>query len=134
MPSQISVQYGSFFTYTAFILGGLLPCGNGINALIRPESALALLRFPEPSDLEAQKLTRSLIYLYGARELSLGLTVLSLWYSGYRKPLGWVILAILPIVIGDGLASLHQIGGGEWSHWVFAPVCLGIGAGLLGWI
>lgn len=134
MPSLVSTQYGRYLSNIAFVLGGLLPCGNGINALLRPESALDMLHFPEPSGLEAQMLTRSLIYLYGARDLSLGLTVLSLWYNGHRKALGWVILAIFPIVIIDGLTSLYQIRGGEWNHWAFVPVCLGLGAGLLEWI
>lgn len=77
MPSSISAQYSSYFTHGAFVVG-LLSCGNGINTLLRPESALAMLQFPVPSDLEAQKLTRSFIYLYGARDLALGLAMLSL--------------------------------------------------------
>ena len=91
-----------------------------------------MLQFPTPSDLEAQKLTHSLIYIYGARDLALGLAMLGVWYTGHRKALGWVVLAVLPVVIVDGFASRHQTGGGEWNHWAFAPVGLGLGVGLLG--
>ena len=133
MPSPTSIQYGTYLTHGALVMG-LVPCANGINALLRPESALAMLQFPAPSGLEAQKLAHSLILIFGARDLALGLAMLGVWYTGHREALGWVVLSVLPIVIADGLASRYQIGRGEWNHWAFAPVVLGLGAGLLGWI
>lgn len=36
--------------------------------------------------------------------------------------------------LGDGLIQFSLTGAGVMKHWVFVPVTLGVGAGLLGWL
>ncbi|KAK4935473.1 hypothetical protein LTR10_023489 [Elasticomyces elasticus] len=133
MSTSISTEYGSLFANGACFLG-LVPFALGINALLRPESALALLQFAAPPQPEAQKLTKSFIYMQGARNLAYGFTTLAIWYTGHREPLGYAAFAGMFIVLVDGFVARYQLGRGEWNHWAFAPVSVAVGAGLLGWI
>ena len=106
----------------------------GLTLYCTPNLPLAMLQFPMPSAIEAQKLMYSLIYLYGARDLALGVAMLGVWYTGHRKALGWVTLAGSSLAIFDGFVSRYQIGRGEWNHWSILPPCVGLAAGLLDWI
>jgi hypothetical protein len=72
--------------------------------------------------------------LYGVRNLTMGLTTLGVWYSGDRRALGFALLAGFPNALIDGFVSRWQIGGGEWAHWAFVPLGLGLAAGVLGWL
>lgn len=65
----------SILGFTIFLLAPL-QYRNEIHALTRPESALAILQFAMLSDEAAERLARSSIYLYSARGLSLGVSVL----------------------------------------------------------
>ncbi|KAI1848198.1 hypothetical protein JX265_011756 [Neoarthrinium moseri] len=119
---------------TATFLTALAPTLLGINAILRPASALSLLKFPAPSQPEGQKITYSLMRIYGARTLTMGLTTLIVWARGDRTTLGYLMFAGIPVALVDGFVSRWQIGGGEWGHWGFIGVSLGLSAGLLGYI
>ncbi|KAI0125749.1 hypothetical protein BJ170DRAFT_446035 [Xylariales sp. AK1849] len=110
----------------------LMPTFVGINAILRPASALSMLKFSAPPQPEGQKLARSLLQMHGARNLTKGLMMLGIWYSGDYTTLGYAMLAQMPVAIVDGFMSRSQIGGGEWGHWPFALVGLGLGLGCLG--
>ncbi|KAK5181699.1 hypothetical protein LTR44_005899 [Exophiala sp. CCFEE 6388] len=110
MSTSISTEYGSLFANGACFLG-LVPFALGINALLRPESALALLQFAAPPQPEAQKLTKSFIYMQGARNLAYGFTTLAIWYTGHREPLGYAAFAGMFIVLVDGLDGASGIIG-----------------------
>jgi hypothetical protein len=113
----------------------ILPICLGINAILRPASALAIFNFPEPPQPEGRKLARSLMQLYGARNLSMGLATVAVWSAGADpRSLGWMVLANVPVALMDGLVSRWQIGGGEWGHWFFVLVSFGLAGGLLGYI
>ncbi|KAI0132715.1 hypothetical protein BJ170DRAFT_259307 [Xylariales sp. AK1849] len=128
-----SSPHAHYFANAAFAVG-LIPALLGINAILRPVSALSILRFSSPPQPEAQRLTRSLIQMYGARDLTIGLTTLAVWSTGDRRALGFIMLASIPLAVVDGLVSRWQVGGGEWAHWGVIPVGLVLGAGLLGWV
>ncbi|KAK6198211.1 hypothetical protein LQW54_010488 [Pestalotiopsis sp. IQ-011] len=119
-----------YCAYGAFALG-LVPTLVGINAILRPASALSLLGFSAPPQPESQKLSRSLLRMYGGRDIALGLMTLAVWARGDRRTLGYTMLASLPIALVDGFVSRDQIGGGEWGHWVFVGIGGALAAGCL---
>lgn len=128
MPTRVD------YFANAVILASSATVLLGINAILRPASALSLLKFPAPRQPEGQKLAYSLMQIYGARNVAIGLTSLFIWASGDRRALGLAMFAGLPMAIVDGFVSKAQIGSGEWGHWGFAPVAIALGAGLLGWL
>lgn len=130
MPFSTSNSVEYFASATLF--AGLLPTLLGINAILRPASALSLFDFPTPSQPEGQRLARSLMQIYGSRNVAVGLTTLAIWSSGDRHLLGLVMFALTQIAIVDGFVSRAQIGRGQWNHWVFAILGAGLGAGVLG--
>ena len=109
---------------------GLVPTALGINAILRPRSALRVIDFPPPKDAESQKLVDNLMLMYGARDIAVGLPVLLAWYFDSRA-LGWLMLvnAVIPCV--DAWAARRQTGKGEWMHLPFAALGVGLGATLL---
>ncbi len=114
----------------------LLPGFFGLNALLRPEAALRSVQFPVPSataDPQSRKLVRGLMRIYGIRNVVFTYFLTLTWYRGDVRLLGFGLLGALPLVLTDGLVSREIIGGGEWSHWGFAPVIAGVAAGLLGY-
>jgi multidrug efflux pump subunit AcrB len=127
MPSPIIYARATFVV-------GLLPIALGINAVARPASALALLQFPAPTDPAARKVTESVLQMYGARNITLGLSTLAVWYAGSHRTLGLVMLAGIPLALIDGFVSLNQIGSGQWGHWSACIVGGVLGLGLLGYL
>lgn len=93
---------------------GVIPCVLGVNALLRPRSGLEVFQFPLPASPEARKLTDNLLRIYGARDISIGLSTLIAWYFGDRKVLGWIIISGCVVTAVDGWVSKLQIGRGEW--------------------
>lgn len=111
----------------------LAPTLLGINAILRPRTALNLLHFRPPKDAEAQRLVDNLIRIYGARNVAFGLPTLIAWYCGHREILGWLSVSGVVVASVDGWVTRMQNGEGEWNHWPFALVGVGLGGGLLGW-
>ncbi|KAM0814725.1 hypothetical protein AB5N19_00515 [Seiridium cardinale] len=124
-----SVEY---FANATFVVG-ILPTVLGINAVLRPASALSLVGVSQPSQPQDQKLAHFLIQMYGARNIAVGLLALLLWSRGERRTLGLGMFAMMPIALIDGFASRMQLGRGEWGYWFFVPVGAILGAGSLGW-
>jgi hypothetical protein len=113
--------------------GGLtvLPIGLGINAMFRPQSALSIFQFPLPSTPADQRLALGLFRMYGARNFSMGMAAGIMAYHGHAKALGWYMIGSSVVAFVDGVASKEVIGSGEWAHWVFVSVSVGLGAWLL---
>lgn len=132
MATSILSPSPHLLTNTAFLFG-LIPTALGINAILRPRSALTILQFARPKDAEAGKLVDNLMRIYGSRDIVVGLPVLIAWYLGDRQMLGWmmVIQAVIPFV--DAWATRLQNGRGEWNHLPVGFVGLGLGGGILGW-
>lgn len=121
-----------YFVNAAAVLG-VAPIVFGVNAILRPHSALSLLQFSAPPQPEGQRLTLSLIQIAGGRNIALGLMILAAWTRRDRRTLALTILATTPVAVIDGFVSRAQIGRGEWNHWAFIPLSLGAAGGLLGW-
>lgn len=127
------------------LLVSLLPALVGINAVLRPSSALEMLGFrssfaglstssPSPTD-EQDRLALALTQMYGARQLSLGLTTIAAFsVSDDPVVLGAIMLAGIPIAVIDGFVSKALTGKGQWGHWAAVPVSLVLGLGLFGWV
>lgn len=111
----------------------MLPAFFGIRALLMPEDALLAFRFSTPSAPGARTLTRSLVRIYGIRNVAVSYLLALLWSTGDDKLKGLGLLAGIAMCFTDGLMSIHVRGGGEWSHWLFAPAVGGVCAGLFGW-
>lgn len=85
-----------YFANTTFAVG-LVPIILGINAILRPASALSILEFPAPPNAEGQRLAKSLMQIYGGRNISLGLLMILIWARGDRRTLGLAMFASIPI-------------------------------------
>ncbi|KAH6874785.1 hypothetical protein B0T10DRAFT_498555 [Thelonectria olida] len=116
------------YAATAVVTLGMMPGLVGINSLLRPAHALSLLGFPSPPDAQARKLAHSLMQMAGARNLTMTLATLAVWFTADRRTLGYTMLAGAPLALIDGFISRGVVDGMEWGHWTFVPVSLGLGA------
>lgn len=116
---------------TGGLLYGLLPLTLGLNALIRPSSGLAVFQIPPPKDPYGHKIALGLIRVYGARNTTLGLCVLAMWYYSRFEVMGWACLVSCLMIVTDGFVAREVIGRTEWNHWGFAPVGVALGLSLL---
>lgn len=132
MATSILSPSPQLLTNTAFLFG-LIPTALGVNAILRPRSALAILQFARPKDAQAGKLVDNLMRIYGSRDIVVGLPVLIAWYLGGKQMLGWIMVvqAVIPFV--DAWATRLQNGNDEWNHLPVGFVGLGLGGGILGW-
>jgi hypothetical protein len=106
--------------------------GFGINGMLRPRNALAVFEFDLPASAADRKLVDSLMVLYGARDLFMGIAICVAAYFGNRKTLGWILIAGSGVAFVDGAVCRAQIGRGEWNHWGYAPALTAVGSLLLG--
>ncbi|KAH8779757.1 hypothetical protein F5883DRAFT_540537 [Diaporthe sp. PMI_573] len=90
----------------------------------------------KPEQKQQRKAFLALARIYGSRNFVLGLLVMAIRMSGDRRLMGWSMLLGCLEPLGDGLIqfSLTRTGASVMKHWVFVPVTLGVGAGLLGWL
>ena len=131
--SLISPRHVPYLEKGALVLS-FFPTLVGLRILAEPQWALQVLGFPTPGSSEDRKLVYGLARLFGARDLAIGVTTTALWYYGHRKSLGAAILSGAILTVTDGIVSGQVIGRGEWFHWSFVPLNLGLGLGLLGWV
>ncbi|KAF3022579.1 hypothetical protein E8E14_013340 [Neopestalotiopsis sp. 37M] len=103
----------------------------GIKGLLQPRELIAQVEFPAPPSAEAALLSDALTRLMSARNLTISLLALAVYYKGDRKLQGWtmIILSLFPAI--DGYVSYHLIGGGLANHLPVVPVSIGLGLALL---
>ena len=106
--------------------------GFGLNGILRPRNALEFFEFDPPASAADQKLVDSLMIIYGARDIFMGLAIYSAAYFGNRKSLGWILIAVSGVAFVDGAVCRAQVGKGEWNHWSYAPILTAVGSVLLG--
>lgn len=105
--------------------------GFGVNAMLRPLNALEFFEFKAPAAAADRKIVDSLMAIYGARDIFMGLAIYSAAYYGDGKTLGWILVAGGGVAFVDG-AVCRSHGKGEWNHWGYAPVITAVGSLLLG--
>lgn len=120
-----------YFRYGALVMS-VFPGIFGFNALFNPEKMMASAQFPVPKEPEGRKMALSLMRFFGTRNIGISYLLLLNWMRGDEKQIGLGLFTGLWMSFMDGLISRWQIGGGEWNHWSFIPVLLGIAGGLLG--
>ncbi|KAI9925769.1 hypothetical protein ASPWEDRAFT_52659 [Aspergillus wentii DTO 134E9] len=127
MPTPLS-QFPSLRLFGTII--GTICIAFGINAILRPSSALSFFEFDYPTTLAEKTLIDNMLIIYGARDVLMGLAAyITAYYDG--RALGWTLLAISGVAYVDGFVCWRN-GGGEWNHWGYAPVVSVAGVGLLG--
>lgn len=126
----------------------------GLNAILNPLSALSFFEIHPPpssyysnsnSTADQKTLIDSLMIIYGARDIFMGLAIYSAAYFGgnneknshekrkaKNKALGWILIAGSGVAFVDGGVCKSIVGKGEWNHWGYAPVLAAVGLGLLG--
>ncbi|PGH12852.1 hypothetical protein AJ80_06561 [Polytolypa hystricis UAMH7299] len=130
MPSQISQS--SLLSLAAHLFATTW-IGFGINAIVRPSHALTFFEFSPPTNAADKRMVDSLLFVYGARDIFMGVAIFSAaMLGGSRKSLGLTLLATGAVAFADGYACYTHGSGGEWNHWGYAPVVSGVGALLMG--
>ena len=120
-PSPLLLAAHAFATiFTAF----------GINAILRPSHALTFFEFSPPASTADAKLVDSLMAVYGARDIFMGLAIYAAAFFGTKKSLGWTLIAASGVAVADGLVC-YSHGQGEWNHWGYAPMITVVGSLLL---
>jgi len=111
---------------------GTIWLGFGVNAMLRPRAAFAVFEFDLPSSAADQKLVESLMIIYGARDIFMGLAAYFTAWFGTPKACGWTLIAGAAVAGVDGLVCIRQIGDGQWNHWGYAPMIFVVGSLLAG--
>lgn len=105
--------------------------GFGINGMLRPRNALEFFEFEAPASAADAKVIDSLMIVYGARDIFMGLAVYAAACFGDRRSLGWILISGSLVAFVDGAVCWRQ-GKGEWNHWGYAPMLTVVGSMLLG--
>jgi hypothetical protein len=105
--------------------------GFGVNGILRPANALTFFELEPPASPADRKMVDSLMVVYGARDIFMGLAIHIVGYGGCRKNLGALLIAASGVAFVDGaVCKVH--GAGEMNHWGYAPVLTAVGAVLMG--
>lgn len=110
---------------------GTISVSFGINAILRPEHALSFFEFDYPTIEAQQNLVNNLLIVYGIRDIFMGFAIYATAWCGSRRALGWIILAMGAVAVGDGVVCWRN-GHGEWNHWGYAPLAGVVGALFVG--
>ncbi|KAE8395815.1 hypothetical protein BDV23DRAFT_81632 [Aspergillus alliaceus] len=108
-----------------------IPIGFGINAFVRPDHALSFFEFEVPTSPAERDVVNSLMVVYGARDIFMGLALFSALWFGHAKSVGWILVSFSAVAFVDGYVCWTH-GQGEWTHWGYAPILTVIGAAFLG--
>lgn len=119
-------------TATAF---GIFQLTIGLTGVFQPRVMLNLWGFKDTATQSAKEKTvsESLMRISALRNTALGLIIVAGRNFADSKTLGLVVLADVVVASGDGFVQKQITGDGEWKHWSFVPVGLGMGMLLLGY-
>ncbi|PWN24745.1 putative integral membrane protein [Jaminaea rosea] len=107
---------------------GSLFIAFGINAMLRPESALSFFELTYPTLASQRKLADVLLAAYGYRDVFMGLSIFAAAYCGTVQSLGLIMLAAASVAAVDGWACYALVGSGQGNHWGYAPWLVIMGA------
>ncbi|KAJ5612472.1 hypothetical protein N7510_005666 [Penicillium lagena] len=105
--------------------------GFGFNAFLRPQHGLTFFAWDYPTSLPERQLVDSLMYIYGIRDIFMGVAIYICSFWGTRQSLGWVLVANGAVALADGFVCWTW-GEGQGAHWGYAPLIIGVGGALLG--
>ncbi len=103
----------------------------GVNAILRPANALTFFELARPASPADARVVDSLMAVYGARDIFMGLAIYSAAFFGTKESLGYTVIAASAVAVADG-AICFSHGQGHWGHWSYAPILTAVGAVLLG--
>lgn len=124
-PSQSGVARLAAHAFAAIFIG------FGVNAILRPSHALTFFEFAPPAQPADAKMVDSLMAVYGARDIFMGLAIHASAFCGTKASLGWTLIAASGVAVVDGIVCFTH-GQGQWNHWGYAPIITVVGAVLLG--
>lgn len=110
---------------------GTIFIGFGINAILRPANALTFFELARPASAADAAAVDALLAVYGVRDIFMGLAIYVASWFGSSRALGWIVVAAAGVAFGDGVVC-WRMGAGEWNHWGYAPMVLGVGGLILG--
>lgn len=70
--------------------------------------------------------------LYGVKDLFIAASIFATTWCGTKKSAGLVTLSGGLCAVADGVVVRAQSGGGEWNHWGYGSVMVGVGAAMMG--
>ena len=130
MPSS-KLSQSPFLSIAASVFATIF-VGFGINAILRPDNALTFFEMKPPTSPTDKNMVDTLMVVYGARDIFMGLAIYSAAYFGDRKSLGWTLIAGSAVAFVDGAVCRTYVGTGQMNHWGYAPVITAVGIMLLG--
>ncbi|MGC0419533.1 DUF4267 domain-containing protein [Embleya sp. AB8] len=116
-------------TTTLAALGGLFIIYIGLAYLIAPQSTASGFGLPSWPEHEGT----AFLAVKGVRDLGTGLVVFALLLTGYRRALGWALLAVTFIPAGDMVIVLSHDGSAAKALGIhgLTAVFVAVTAGLL---
>ena len=85
-----------------------------------------------PASASAKTLVNNLVVIYGVRDVYMGIVIYIAAYFGDSKTLGWIVIASSCVAFADGAICWIQQGKGQWNHWGYVLMLIGLGSLLLG--
>lgn len=104
--------------------------GFGLNAFLRPAHALTFFEFLTPATTADRHVVDSLMYIYGVRDIFMGVAIYTAAWAGIKTSLGVTVIAARGVAFVDGAACFAH-GQGHWNHWGYVPMVTAVGALLL---
>ncbi|KAF1961234.1 putative integral membrane protein [Byssothecium circinans] len=109
---------------------GTVTFGFGVHYVLAPRSAFSNFGFAAPTF--ELPLIDAIMVLYGFKDLYMGISIWAATWAGNRKVAGINVLALGLCALGDGYVVKSVAGSGEWNHWGYGSVAVGVGSVMLG--
>jgi len=100
----MTISQSSFLRIAASAIATIF-VGFGVNAILRPDNALAFFEWEAPTAASDKNLVDNLMVVYGVRDIFMGLAMYSTAYFGNRKALGWILIAGSGVAFADGAVA-----------------------------
>jgi hypothetical protein len=107
--------------------------GFGVTYMFYPRIGYSLYGFSaSPSSTSEWAVMERIMVLYGAKDLFMGTAIFASTWFGTRKSAGMILIAGGLCAGVDGVVVKNEAGTGEWNHWGYGSVMVGLGGSMLG--
>ncbi|KAH4917530.1 hypothetical protein HBH70_019220 [Parastagonospora nodorum] len=107
--------------------------GFGLTYMLYPRIGYSLYGFSaSPSSTSEWAVMERIMILYGAKDLFMGAAIFASTWFGTRKSAGMILIAGGLCAGLDGVVVKNEAGTGEWNHWGYGSVMVGLGGSMLG--